>query len=127
VPTRAVQHGGNQARVFAEVHKRVLDRLSRGETAVVDATNLRQRDRLAVVDLTPQDISVIYEVVDRPMADKLRQAGWRRPELIHGHAEIFESEIDNILVGDGRANVTVRDIRQASPERSESVPAALLT
>ena len=42
--------------------KRVHNRLSRGETVVVDATNLRQRDRLAIVDLAPPDIQVVYEV-----------------------------------------------------------------
>jgi predicted kinase len=53
---------GSQGKLFEEVHKRVHNRLSRGETVVVDATNLRQRDRLAIVDLAPPDIQVVYEV-----------------------------------------------------------------
>ena len=88
--------------MFAEVHKCVRERLSRGETAVVDATNLRQRDRLAVVDLAPADILVIYEVVDRPIEEKLAQAGRRTAELIQGHAEMFDLELANIMKGDRR-------------------------
>ncbi len=109
---------GSQAEVFAEVHKCVRERLSRGETAVVDATNLRQRDRLAVVDLAPADILVIYEVVDRPIEEKLAQAGRRTAELIQGHAEMFDLELANIMKGDGRPNVVVCDLRQTTQQES---------
>jgi hypothetical protein len=114
---------GNQEAVFVELHNRVRDRLALGESAVVDATNLRQRDRLAIVDLAPSDIQVVYEVIDRPVETKLAQAGWRSPELINGHTAIFEGELENILAGDGRTNVVVRDLREVGVQSEVSAAA----
>jgi predicted kinase len=117
----ALHVSGSQERVFAEVHKRVQDRLSRGDTVVVDATNLRQRDRLAIVDLAPTDIQVVYEVIDRPIETKLAHGGARPAELITGHVATFLAESRNILTGDGRKNVVVRDLRElARNENSKS-------
>ncbi|MBY3265304.1 AAA family ATPase [Rhizobium laguerreae] len=104
---------GTQSEVFSEAAARIVERLSRGDNAVLDATNLRKRDRLRVVDLVPPDFEVHYVIVDRPMEKKRVDGGWRneRAGLLDGHAHLFESEIDTILTGDGRSNVVVTDVR----------------
>lgn len=105
----------DQTDVFKEVERRVIRRLSEGETAVLDATNLKRNDRLAIVDKIPSDIQIVYEVVDRPLAEKIATGDWRlkREGLIEGHSEIFVRELPNILAGDNRPNVDVIDHRAA--------------
>jgi predicted kinase len=110
----------DQEEVFRRARERALLRLSRGENVIIDATNLRQRDRLNFVDMVPVDIKVIYEVVDRPLSDKLATAGWRaerrfgEKSLVEGHHALFEAELPAIIQGDGRSNVTVVDLRPQS-------------
>ena len=86
----------------------------------MDATNFRRPDRPTIVDLAPLDIQVIYEVVDRSLAEKLATGDWRleQEELIQGHDELFQIELPNILAGDGRPNVEVTDLRQDVLKRS---------
>jgi predicted kinase len=100
-------------RVFDLVRTRAKARLGAGLGAVIDATNLRQGERLANARLAPDDIGVEYVVIDRPQADKHRDGGWRsqRPGLIDGHSQMFARELPHILAGDGLPNVTVRDLR----------------
>lgn len=107
--------------VFAALHAQVKTRLSHGLPAVVDATNLRDKDRVTVASLAPAGGAVRYIVLDRPMEQKIRDAGWRaevkdrddKPfDLIGKHAQIFASNLKNILSGDGLPNVTVMDLRQ---------------
>lgn len=104
---------GSQARVFETATRRLVERLARGESAVLDATNIQRRDRLQVVDLVPEDLTVEYVVVDRDIEDKRRDGGWRneRNDLLDGHARMFAQEIAEILRGDGRTNVSVVDTR----------------
>ncbi|ANY81307.1 hypothetical protein BB934_26355 [Microvirga ossetica] len=105
----------DQTDVFKEVERRVIRRLADGETVVLDATNLKRNDRLAIVDKIPADIQIVYEVVDRPLPEKLATGDWRlkKEGLIEGHSEIFIQELPNILAGDNRPNVDVIDHRAA--------------
>lgn len=107
--------------VFAAVHAIVKTRLARGLPAVVDATNLRRKDRMAVAALAPEGGAVRYIVLDRPMEEKRRDAGWRAEvkdkdgqpfDLIAKHAATFNSQIKDILAGDGLPNVSVVDLRR---------------
>ncbi|MGO8049835.1 AAA family ATPase [Rhizobium leguminosarum] len=104
---------GAQSKVFEVVEERLVDRLARGLSAVLDATNIKGKDRLHFVDLMPPDMAVEYVVIDRPVDEKKRDGQWRnhKPGLIDGHTRIFESELAAILDGDGRDNVTVVDNR----------------
>ncbi len=108
--------------VFAALHAIAKTRLMRGLPVVVDATNLRRKDRLAVVALTPSGGRVRYIVIDRPMAEKYRDAGWRgevkdkdgKPlDLIAKHAQTFRSQIKDILAGDKLDNVEIIDLRRS--------------
>lgn len=107
--------------VFAALHAVVKTRVTHGLPTVVDATNLRRRDRLAVVALTQPEAPVRYVVVDRPLEEKRRDAGWRADlraedgelfDLIGKHAQTFASQLGDILAGDGLPNVTVVDLRR---------------
>jgi predicted kinase len=102
--------------VFAALHAVVKSRLSHGLPAVVDATNLRRKDRLAVVNLASGG-RVRYAVLDRPMAEKQRDAGWRAElpfDLLAKHQQTFDSQLRDILAGDGQPNVEVIDLRMAA-------------
>jgi hypothetical protein len=106
--------GGNHAKDVSDaVAERIVARLSRGDSAVLDGTNLKAGERTKVLNLVPPDLEVVYVVVDRPLADKKRDCGWQRERLgllEHQTAE-FEGELASILAGDGRPNVRVTDLR----------------
>ena len=103
--------------VFAAIYAVVKARVSNGLPTVVDATNLRRKDRLAIVGLTGASAPVRYIVIDRPMEEKRRDAGWRAElgfDLIDKHDQIFRSQLKDILAGDGRSNVEVVDLRRTT-------------
>ncbi len=108
---------GDQEPVFQRLRHDVVSRLWSGRTTVVDATNLRKRERLANVLLAPPDMQVDYVVVDRPMEEKMASAGWRaeRPGLLESHAALFEQGLPDILGRDGLANVRLVDERRTAP------------
>lgn len=106
--------------VFGALHAIVKTRLERGLPAVVDATNLRRKDRMAVAALAPEGGQVRYIVIDRPIEEKYRDAGWRAEikdadgqpfDLIAKHAQTFASQMKDILTGDDLPNVSVIDLR----------------
>ena len=100
--------------VFKALHAVARERLKHGLPVVVDATNLKRKDRLACADLTKGDVR--YIVVDRPMEEKVRDAGWRAAtsDLLAKHDQTFRSQIKDILAGDGLPNVSVIDLRRAA-------------
>jgi predicted kinase len=102
--------------VFAALHSVVKTRLRHGLPTVADATNLRRKDRLAVASLAGEG-EVRYIVIDRPMPEKVRDAGWRTTlpiDLLAKHQQTFGSQIKDILAGDRLPNVKVIDLRRAA-------------
>lgn len=103
--------------VFEAMRRLARARIECGLPVVIDATNLRRRDRLAFVSLVPPGSGVEYVVVDRPLLDKLSTAGWRAgvmvkgKELVVAHHERFQSTLKDVLAGDGLPNVSVHDAR----------------
>lgn len=102
--------------VFTALHAIVATRLRNGLPTVVDATNLRRKDRLEVASLAQGRCPVRYFVIDRPMEEKRRDGGWRNEipnfDLIGKHDQTFRSQIKDILAGDNLPNVTVIDLRR---------------
>jgi predicted kinase len=99
--------------VFTALHAVAKERLRHGLPTVIDATNLRRKDRLACVELNAGG-PVHYIVIDRPMEEKRRDAGWRAElpfDLLAKHDQTFRSQEKEILAGDGLSNVTVIDMR----------------
>lgn len=100
--------------VFSEFHRRIDLKLSIGERVVVDATNLRKKDRMTVAHIgAKHHVPVFYLVINRPIDEKIKTGGWRVSDshngVIEKHEEIFTSQLPDILNGDGMA--TVIDLR----------------
>jgi len=104
--------------VFLAAHRLTKARLDSGLPVTFDATNLRRRDRLALVALAPAGAAIRYVVIDRPLAEKMRDAGWRRDvkvgelSLIEAHHRRMQSVLKDVLRGDGIPNVSVLDLRK---------------
>lgn len=111
--------------VFKALHKIVKTRLECGLLTVVDATNLRNKDRKSLVKIAEEVDPVIkikYIVIDRPLAEKIITGGWRgKVKFKHGDTEInlvekhhmtMQSNLKDILNGDGFENVKVVDERK---------------
>lgn len=112
------QDQSKNAQVFAALHAIVKARIDSGLLTVVDATNLRSADRLALRSLTNEDGEIEYHVIDRPLEEKLKTGGWRLAVqnkgmgLIERHDQIFKSNLKYILDGDGDSRVIVKDFRK---------------
>lgn len=106
--------------VFAAVHETAKARLKHGLPVVIDATHLRRKDRMTAAQLLPHQNEVRYVVINRSMESKRRDGGWRNDikdgegkpfDLLAKHEQTFNSQIKDILAGDGLPNVTVTDLR----------------
>jgi len=97
--------------VFTALDRIAKARLDSGLPVCIDATNLRRRDRLARVALAPAGTTVRYVVVDRPLAAKLADRGWRPAWLVEKYHERMQSALRDILAGDGLPHVVVEDLR----------------
>lgn len=115
--TGGIEDQTRNADVFTALHRIAKARLTSGLPVCIDATNLRRRDRLACVALAPCGATVRYVVIDRPLADKMRDGGWRNDvmigdkSLIESHHDRFKSCLKDVLSGDGLPNVRVIDLR----------------
>lgn len=106
------------AQVFFIIHELIKTRISLGLDTIVDATNLRNADRRAIRDCANEMTKIEYHVINRPVEEKLKTGGWRLAVvnkgvgLIERHEQIFQSNLKDILNGDGDPRVTVLDVRQ---------------
>lgn len=100
------------ARTWSYVHALVKARLDHGVFTVLDATNLRRKDRMAVLDRLPVGVLARYVVIDREYDQKLKTRGWRPESLVEKHHKSFKSAIKDILKGDDHPYVIVDDKRE---------------
>ena len=112
--------------VFQAVHALVKTRLESGLLTVVDATNIRNKDRKEFIKIAAEvdpNIKIQYIVIDRTLEEKLETGGWRNNvfikrmgsdtiNLVEKHHMTMQSNIKDILNGDGFFNVTVIDERK---------------
>jgi predicted kinase len=113
----------NQA-VFDAVRRVIRARIKSGLPCTVDATHIRDKDRIDTAELAGGICPVRYIVLDRPLPDKLRDGGWRLDvtfqdgsNLIQRHDQIFRSNIKRIMAGDSLPHVNVFDERVIEPGR----------
>jgi predicted kinase len=99
-------------RTWEIVHALVKTRLEIGLRTILDATNIKRKDRLAILDLVPEGQLVDYVVIDRRLEDKLADRGSRSEELVLKHHRTFVSQLPDILRGDDQGNVIVNDHRK---------------
>jgi protein phosphatase len=109
--------------VFREIHRRTQLKLELGERVVVDATNLRKKDRLTLADIgTKVGVPIFYVVCNRDLDIKLSNSNrsWRAGAsgAITKHEHIFRTNERDILRGDSIANVidTRKDDFQVIPK-----------
>ena len=107
----------NQSRVFDIFDQSIVEALSRDYDVVADATHLSVASRRRTRQLAYKHTQVVYFVIDRPLKDKLADAGWRSDELIRKHHHKFRSKLDIILRGDKSPNVNVLSIVDVKPEK----------
>lgn len=101
-----VQNRNNE--IFEELHRRAEVRIAMGQRIVIDATNLKVRDREFFVNLARKyQVPLYYLVINRPLEDKISTGGWRLEVngLIERHDNTFRSNLKQILAGDGAAVV----------------------
>lgn len=98
-------------KVFRILHEIVRTRIHAGLDTIVDTTNIKRKDRSAVVNLACGG-PVEYWVIDRPLDEKIATKGWRSEELIRRHDNIFGTNLNRILNGDGFSNVAIKDCRK---------------
>lgn len=98
-------------RVWSYAHSLIKANIEHDINTVLDATNLRNRDRRAILSLVPDDTEITYVVVDRPLEVKLASRDWRSEDLIRRHDQLFKSNLNAILAGDDDPRVTVMDVR----------------
>ncbi len=105
--------------VFIAAHLMAEARLKSGLDVVIDATNLHAKNRKALLGLLPDGGRAFYYVIDRPIEEKHRTAGWRDDiimsdgqKLIDRHHQSFQSGKKYILAGDDDPRVTVFDKRE---------------
>ncbi len=102
------------AEVFTALHAVVKTRIAHGLPTVVDATNIKRADRIALANLSDGG-PIRYIIIDRPLEEKYRDGGWRNDvgfDLIKKHHDSFQSSVKEALKGDGLPNVTVLDLRK---------------
>jgi protein phosphatase len=105
--------------IFTELDRRVSAKLDAGQRVVIDATNLRDKDRRSAASLgLNMNVPVTYVVVNRSVLAKLASGGWRRDVrmknglgLIETHEQTFVANEKKILAGDGLKGVQVVDTR----------------
>ena len=103
--------------VFRACHTLIKTYIDCGIPVIYDATNIKNKDRLAAVKCCPEDYKVQYWVVDRPLEDKVKDGCWRNSVLIKGkslieyHDDVFKSNLRDIMNGDQLRNVEVIDYR----------------
>jgi predicted kinase len=87
-------------------------RIAAGLPAIIDATNLKKKDRMAFNRLVPKGGLIEYVVICRDYDHMIANRGWRPVELIDKHYRTFMKELPDILKGDHLPNVIVKDCRK---------------
>jgi AAA domain len=108
---------GAQSEIFHEVRLRSAKVLGDGRSVIVDAMHIEPDDRLRQLAIAPADVPKKYALIDRPLADKQRDGGWRGQKgLVDKYHRLFADHAGAALAGDGRGDVEVIDLRMQDSE-----------
>jgi AAA domain len=103
---------GGQSEIFHEVRTRSAKVLGKGRSVIVDAMHIEPDDRLRQLAIAPADVEKKYALIDRPLADKHRDGGWRGQKgLVDKYHRLFADHAGVALAGDGRTDIEVVDLR----------------
>lgn len=78
---------------------------------IVDAMHIEPEHRLRQISIAPPDIGIKYVIIDRPFADKQRDAGRRSGRGIVEKYQLFLANAAAALGGDGRPDIQALDLR----------------
>jgi hypothetical protein len=103
---------GSQAGIFRRVRASSAKILEEGRDVIVDAMHIEPEHRLRQISIAPPDVGIRYVIIDRPLADKLRDAGWRTGRgIVEKYDEVFPAKVAAALDGDGRPEIQIVDLR----------------
>jgi predicted kinase len=106
---------GNQSDIFHRVRIRSSKILGAGRNVIIDAMHIESGHRLRQIDIAPPDIPVRYVIIDRPLAEKLQDAGWRAGRgIIEKYDSTFAEHLSAALQEDGRSQIQVVDLRHGT-------------
>jgi len=104
---------GSQAGIFHRVRAASSKILEEGRDVVIDAMHIEPEHRLRQISIAPPDVGIRYVIIDRPLTDKLRDAGWRAGRnIVEKYDQVFPSKVDAALEGDGHPRILIVDLRQ---------------
>jgi hypothetical protein len=115
----------DQSRIFRQVRIQSTQVLSKGRDVIVDAMQVEAEDRMRQVKIAPPDIVIRYVIIDRPIEEKLRDAGWRTGRgIIEQYHETFPIKVAAALIGDGRpeskSSISARKTRKMMKRHKSS-------
>ena len=110
------ENPGSQARIFHRVRTASSKILEEGRDVIVDAMHIEAEHRLLQLSVAPPDVGIRYVIIDRPLAEKLRDAGWRAGRgIVEKYDAVFPVKVAAALDGDGRPEIQVVDLRAQGP------------
>jgi predicted kinase len=108
---------GDQSGVFRHIRTRSTQVLAKGRNVIIDAMHVEVEDRKRQSMIAPPDIGIRYVIIDRPIEDKLRDAGWRAGRgIVEKYHATFPAKVAGALNGDGRPEIEVVDLRAQAPK-----------
>ena len=100
-------------RTFKFAKDIVRARLENGVFTVIDATNLKQKDRLMWMTVLPKGAMARYVLIDRDYDEKMETRGHRSEELVSRHHQTMQhTTLKDVKGVDGLGNVMLLDARQ---------------
>jgi hypothetical protein len=103
---------GDQSGIFHRVRAQSSRVLGAGHDVIVDSIHIDAEHRLRQLSIAPPDLKIRYVIIDRPLVEKQRDAGWRAGRgPIEKYDRLFAAQVGGALDGDGRPNIQVLDLR----------------
>lgn len=95
------------SRTFSAFHNMIKSRVDAGLPTYIDATNIKRKDRMSIVDFVdPNRVhDWIYILIDRSLEEKLATMDKQNPNIVRKHHQTFQSSVKDALKGDGFAIV----------------------
>jgi hypothetical protein len=110
---------GDQSDIFHNVRTKSSLVLEAGHDVIVDAMHIEPEHRIRQLLIAPPDVKIKYVIIDRPLEEKQRDAGWRaRKGVVEKYHHLFADHVSAALRGDGRPDVQVVDLRSLVPTSS---------
>ena len=113
--------------VWNEIARRAELKISQGQRAVIDSTNLKIRDRRVFVDLAERyGVDLVYVPINRSLESKLEGCPPQAQAMVDKNHHLYLSLEREILSGDQRATVIEPSLQAVPHPSREWQPSRLL-